>query len=343
MNTHISERLDHESPHIIRYVMRQMIADNICDVKEARDVCERDVKYIVQYLSQAVELESPDLFRDFTCWLADVLINKNISIEELERSYRLIYEGIGDIFQETGWVKPYFEVVERCFNEARVSEKDEIIPSEDPLLEKYVQSLIHANRNTARKLIMDELKSGRSIRDVYMNIFEPAQHVIGRLWQSNIISVAQEHYATAVTQMIMSELYPQIFTSEKNGFKMASFCVGSELHELGIRMVTDFFEMEGWDTFFYGANAPVSDMMTTLEEETFDMVALSTTMMVHLKTLYGFIRNIREKDRFKEMKILVGGYPFLVDQDLWQKIGADGTARNAETALSLTSQWFNIS
>jgi MerR family transcriptional regulator, light-induced transcriptional regulator len=343
MNTQISERLDHESPHIVRYVMRQMISKNICDIKKARETCERDVKYIIQYLAQAVEFESPLLFRDFTAWLTDLLVNKNIPVDHLKKSYRFIREGIEEILSDTSWADPYFDVAENCFNQVSVSTADTIIPSDEVLLGKYVRYLINAERNQARKLVLKELNAGRTPRDIYMNIFEPAQHVIGRLWQTNIISVAQEHYATAVTQMIMSELYPHIFTSRKNGYKMAAFCVGSELHELGIRMVTDFFEMEGWDTSFYGANTPVPDMLKTLHEETYELIALSTTMMVHLKPLYALLQKIREDNRFQEMKILVGGYPFLVDEELWKKVGADGSARNAESALKLTSEWFQFS
>jgi len=179
-----------------------------------------------------------------------------------------------------------------------------------------------------------------TISDLYLNVFEPSKRMIGRLWQTSVISVAQEHYATAVTQMIMSELYPRIFTSEKNGWKMASFCIGSELHELGIRMVADFFEMDGWDTSFFCANAPIPDMLKTLRDETFDLIAVSTTMMVHLKTLQAFINDIRVQDPLKTMKIMVGGYPFLVDGDLWEKVGADGTARNAQMAVKQATEWF---
>ncbi|MDZ7776615.1 MAG: hypothetical protein U5L09_13885 [Bacteroidales bacterium] len=54
----------------------------------------------------------------------------------------------------------------------------------------------------------------------------------------------------------MSQLYPYIFNSQRVGKSMVAATVGGELHEMGIRMVADFFEMEGWDTWYLGANAP---------------------------------------------------------------------------------------
>ena len=34
-------------------------------------------------------------------------------------------------------------------------------------------------------------------------------------------------------------------------------------------------------------------------------------------------------------KIIVGGYPFRIDIDLWKKVGADGQAEDAETAVEM--------
>jgi len=45
-----------------------------------------------------------------------------------------------------------------------------------------------------------------SIFNLYVNILQPAQREIGRLWQVNSISVAVEHYATATAQQILHRL-----------------------------------------------------------------------------------------------------------------------------------------
>ena len=46
-------------------------------------------------------------------------------------------------------------------------------------------------------------------------MFQLSLREVGRLWQMNQISVAQEHYCTAATQLIMSQLYPYIFSGER--------------------------------------------------------------------------------------------------------------------------------
>lgn len=238
--------LDQHRTDILRLSLQKMVSEDVCDIRKNRDICERDMKYILQHLSQAVDLDSPILFRDFTTWLADVLINKKIPVSYLRTSYDILHEGIHTVFPGESWMDPFFDEADGSFNMVQESREEDILPPEDKLSGQYIRYLIRADRNKARQIVMKALQKGMTIADLYLNVFEPSQRIIGRLWQTSVISVAQEHYATAVTQMIMSELYPRIFISEKNGWKMASFCIGSELHELGIRMVADFFEMDGW-------------------------------------------------------------------------------------------------
>lgn len=36
---------------------------------------------------------------------------------------------------------------------------------------------------------------------------------------------------------------------------------------------------------------------------------------------------------------MVGGHPFTVDPALWQMVGADGTATDADAAVALAGHW----
>ncbi|WP_425342659.1 B12-binding domain-containing protein [Methanolobus bombayensis] len=47
---------------------------------------------------------------------------------------------------------------------------------------------------------------------------------MGRLWQINYISVAQEHFCTAVTQKIMAKLYPYIISDTISDRNVVAAC-----------------------------------------------------------------------------------------------------------------------
>jgi MerR family transcriptional regulator, light-induced transcriptional regulator len=206
----------------------------------------------------------------------------------------------------------------------------------DDLARLYLDTLLHGDRQKASRMILDAVeKDGLPVRDIYTQVFQRSQAEIGRLWQINQVSVAQEHYCTAVTQMVMSQLYPYIFASQKNGRRMVTTCVGGELHEIGARMVADFFEMEGWDTYFLGANTPVPAVLAAIRERSADVLAISATMTFHVDKVASLIEAVRQAGLDQGTKMIVGGYPFNISAELWRSVGADGYARDARQALQL--------
>jgi methylmalonyl-CoA mutase cobalamin-binding domain/chain len=203
----------------------------------------------------------------------------------------------------------------------------------DKLARQYLELLLSGDRRTASRLILGSVQDGISIKSIYTQVFQPSQRELGRLWQVNQISVAQEHFCTAATQMIMSQLYPYIFSGERKNRRLVAACVGGELHEIGARMVADFFEMEGWDTYFLGANTPPETVIQTVAERQADVLALSATMTYHVSKVTDIITSLRASGASPKTHILVGGYPFNLSPELWMRIGADGYAPDAETAL----------
>ena len=113
-------------------------------------------------------------------------------------------------------------------------------------------------------MILQAVEQGSPVKDIYQRVFQPTQHEIGRLWQTNQISVAQEHYCTAATQLAMAQLYPYTFSAERSGRRLVAACVSGELHEIGARIVADLFEMAGWDTYYLGANTPTRSAWRTI-------------------------------------------------------------------------------
>jgi methanogenic corrinoid protein MtbC1 len=137
----------------------------------------------------------------------------------------------------------------------------------------------------------------------------------------------------------MSQLYPRIFSGERRDRTVVATCVGGELHEIGVRMVADFFEMEGWDSYYLGANTPAVAILHALDERRADVLAISATMTFHVSAVTELIGRVRAHARASggartRPLILVGGYPFTVAPDLWRQVGADGSARDARDAVA---------
>jgi len=212
-----------------------------------------------------------------------------------------------------------------------------------PLAQKYLNYLLKGDRNSALSLVMTEVTSGISVKEIYILVFQSTQYEIGRMWQTNKISVAQEHYCTGATQLIMAQLYPYLFKGEKKNRKMVTTCVPGELHEMGARMVTDFFEMNGWDTYYLGANMPIDGVIRYISEVNPLCLAISATMTFHVSAVEEMIRKIRSAPTIaSDLIIIVGGYPFKVAEGLWKSIGADGYAVSGTEATELADKLITV-
>jgi len=68
-----------------------------------------------------------------------------------------------------------------------------------------------------------------------------------------------------------------------------------ELHELGARMVTDFFALAGFEATFVGASTPIEDFVAALRHIRPRYVAVSVTNPYNLIALRKLIERIRGK------------------------------------------------
>lgn len=310
-----------------------------------KDKCLRDITFHLSYLAESISDSTPEIFLDYIIWAKFMLDARNIPLEDLINTLILFKAVFKNIFTQDMYI--YLEkYIELALIKLKLEKIEPIcfIDDTQPYAEitrNYLNALLNGERNKANQIIVECVNSNIPIKDIYLHIFQKSQYEIGRLWQLNKISVAHEHYATAATQLIMSQLYPYIFSSEKNGLNFLATCIEDDFHELGIRMLADFFEMDGWNTFYLGANTPISSIISTIIEREIDLVAISITISYNLKKVKDLIKAIRLSNRAKKVKIMVGGYPFNLSDSLWIEVGADASAKNAQDALLIAMQLVN--
>jgi len=303
----------------------------------ARPMIRNGAQFLLDYLAEAVAYETPELFISCLDWARTyfgglhfpetalqtmLLCTQQVLAEKLPEEIRLSALNILDAGLRSLEQVP--------------AVPDSFITANNPLADlthRYIEALLRGDRQSASSMVLEAVSQGAAIKDIYMNVFQCSQREIGLLWQTNQINVAQEHYCTAATQMIISQLYPYIFASKRNGRRMVATCVGGELHEIGARMVADFFEMDGWDTYFLGANTPKEGILRAISERKADLLAISVTMTFHIDKVADLIAEVRRSGLDEGTNILVGGYPFNIAPNLWKSVGADTYARDAQQAL----------
>ena len=211
-----------------------------------------------------------------------------------------------------------------------------------PVEKKAVFSLLKGDYKELLDIAREVIKDENTLKEFYIKVVQPAMYEIGILWQTGEISVAEEHLATSMMNRLMASTYDMITTIAAHPRRKAVVLSSqNEYHELGARIVADFLELKGWNVSFLGVNTPVSEVLKLLEKTTPFLLAVSVTMSFNLDSAKKLIQSIKSSRNLSGMRIMVGGLVFNESQDLWQRIGADGTANNALEAVHLAEKWWN--
>lgn len=156
------------------------------------------------------------------------------------------------------------------------------------------------------KSILDE---DVDIKQIYDDILKKSLYNIGEMWETGKITVATEHLASAIVETILSEVYFKIITQNKINKTVVLACTENEFHQIGIKMVSDIFEKNGWHIHFSGTNTTTDELISSIESIRPDVLAISLSIPFNLPTLEKMLIKIRAS--FPELYILVGGQAFL--------------------------------
>ncbi len=216
------------------------------------------------------------------------------------------------------------------------TEKDMTLAAER---EQFTEALLKGDHNTCLKIGKAITKERMGIEHFYLRVMHPALYRVGRMWQENLISIAQEHLASAIATRVMSAIYSERKTPKHTRGRAMITSAPNEFHEIGAWMVSDLLEEDGWDVRYLGSNTPAKDLLKLIHEFRPHILAVSATMTFNLDRVQNLVTRIRTDDILKSTRIMVGGPAFAGLDGLPEQIGADGYAADATKARDLARSW----
>lgn len=138
-------------------------------------------------------------------------------------------------------------------------------------------------------------------------VLTKAMQQVGKLWEENEISVADEHLATTTCDYVLSRYaYTRKLTSDnKDGPRALFLCIEKEQHYLGLKMISLLFQEYGWQTKLFGANLPLEHVIDTVENWNASVVGISVSIMSHVERLNHYVTELEGLEKIPE--VLVGG------------------------------------
>lgn len=296
-------------------------------------------------LAAAVDAAQPEVFASQLTWAKLAFVARNVPVEDLEHSLEALRTTI--VPEVDPMDVPLVESV-IDLAAARLRDGPTELPSrlsveskQHRLAAEYLLAILQGDRVRASRVVMGAVRDGKlSVQEAYTEIFVPVQRELGRMWHMGEVHVAEEHFSTTTTLMVMSQILPLAKAAESNGKVVLAASVEENTHDLGLRMVADFFELAGWRVVYLGASVPAEDLAAGVRDFQADLLAISAALPVHLRVVEDTISVVRSRcertgDGGKSVKIIVGGNAFRDAPESWRLFGADGFARDAIDAVRI--------
>jgi MerR family transcriptional regulator, light-induced transcriptional regulator len=149
----------------------------------------------------------------------------------------------------------------------------------------YQDALRKHDAARARAAVDGALEAGVAVPDVYLGILQPALYAVGHEWAAGELDVAREHYATAVTLTVLGALGPRMRSAPKDGRLAVVSGSPEERHAVGVQMVADFLEGDGWEVLNLGASTPARDLARLVDAEQPDGLPGTAEALAALRAL----------------------------------------------------------
>ena len=216
--------------------------------------------------------------------------------------------------------------------------------TDNALYNNFIDFLDNEDKEKCLKLVLTALANEQiNIIKLYKEILEPSLNNPFCADESGVC-IWKEHVRTSIIRTIIECCYPYVM-KEKNEIsgnnikgKAIIVCPQEEYHELGARMIADFFTLSGYQSTFIGANTPLKEILGAIEYVTPSYIGISVTNCFNLVIAQKTVGSIIELRNNKNLdyKIIVGGNAFKRNPDLHKEIGADYFLDTYEDIKKLT-------
>ncbi|HWR58111.1 MAG TPA: corrinoid protein, partial [Thermodesulfovibrionales bacterium] len=198
------------------------------------------------------------------------------------------------------------------------------------LLERLRTAVIQYDEDASKEAAQEVLDVGMDANDAIFNGLVSGMEEVGRMFE------AQEYFVPELL-MCADALYAGLDILKPHvkqldlGVK-GSVVIGTvegDVHDIGKNIVKMMFDVAGFNVYDLGRDVPLDKFVEEQIRTDSDLVCLSAMMTTTMVGMKKVIDDLRIKN--PNVKIMIGGAP--VSQDIAEKWGADGYAKDANNAL----------
>jgi 5-methyltetrahydrofolate--homocysteine methyltransferase len=199
------------------------------------------------------------------------------------------------------------------------------------------EAIIKGNQNLALEVTKAAIAEGMAAKDILDKGLIAGMDVIGGRFKRNEVYIPEVLIAARAMKTAMEVLEPEL---AKAGVEpIGKFIIGTvqgDLHDIGKNLVAMMMKGAGFEVVDLGVDISPEKFVEQAKATGIKLIGMSALLTTTMPSMEKTIKAI--KDAGIDAKIMIGGAP--VTQGYADKIGADGYAADAATAVDIAKELF---
>lgn len=177
--------------------------------------------------------------------------------------------------------------------------------------------------------IFQQVLSDHSPIDAVERMVVPALEQIGSAWHDGQLALSQVYMSGRFCEELVDRVLPPSDPDRKHQPRSA-IVVLSDYHDLGKRMVYSVMRASGFEVFDYG-RLDVDGLVERALADRIRVLLISVLMLPSALKVAEVCARLKAQGA--NIRVIVGGAPFLFDRELWKEVGADAMGDSASDAV----------
>lgn len=196
--------------------------------------------------------------------------------------------------------------------------------------EQFEHALLSLDRLAARNLLEQSREAHQWSTEQFIDqMIVSSLERIGKGWERGEVALSQVYMSGRICEELIDSILPPGDPKRKHQPKMA-ITVLEDYHMLGKRIVYSMLRANGFELADYGRTA-TEELISRVRNDRIEILLISVLMLPSALK----VKDVRLGLNGADVKIIVGGAPFLFDDALWKEIQADAMGKNPSEALTL--------
>jgi DNA-binding transcriptional MerR regulator/methylmalonyl-CoA mutase cobalamin-binding subunit len=203
--------------------------------------------------------------------------------------------------------------------------------SMDTIKDDLYEAVAEYDEHTADE-ILSEAYSLHPIELVCTQVIEPVLVKLGHAWATNQISVSTEHFASNYLRRKLIALITD-GPSTRHG-TVAIGCAPTDLHEMGILLLSIFLRRRGWHVVYLGQAVPLEDLPTSIPDIKPDVLVLASTVVESARLLKPVQKYLDQIDPAQRPIFAYGGQAFNDHPELRTEVPGEFLGETVQDGLA---------